>query len=200
MGCGNSMMLVTSLAMVAEIIGDDKVSVWSAFSFHPELPVCTHGTTPFRNSLRFRNVDNLPQEFPLVILLCFLHREGSQEIALTVLRIKTLYHHVFLSVPVKLSTIFHPSSILSRISVKPLKANLVNFPLDIWMFHPIISTTFTTLLHEILQFRPHPPSSSASLLYKNGWTSYGRFSEGEGGGVGEGGEWNIHKPSEGKGM
>ena len=195
MGCGNSMMLVTSLAMVAEIIGDDKVSVWSAFSFHPELPVCTHGTTPFRNSLRFRNVDNLPQEFPLVILSSSARKLHQQFYVL-----KLLYHHVFLSVPVKLSTIFHPSSILSGINVKPLKANLVNFPLDIWMFHPIISTTLTTLLHEILQFRSHPPSSSASLLYKIGWTSYSRFSEGEGGGVGEGGEWNIHKPSEGKEM
>ena len=104
MGCGNSMMLVTSLAMVAEIIGDDKVSVWSAFSFHPELPVCTHGTTPFCNSLRFRNVDNLPQEFPLVILLCFLHREGSQEIALTVLRIKTFISPCF---PLRPRQAFH---------------------------------------------------------------------------------------------
>lgn len=146
-----------------------------------DLPFLSTQSFPFVHMARHHSAILFDSETWIICLrnfrwwfyFVFLHREGSQEIALTVLRIKTFISPCF---PLRPRQAFHyfPS--------------VIHPFWDIWMFHPIISTTFTTLLHEILQFRPHPPSSSASLLYKNGWTSYGRFSEGEGGGVGEGGE------------
>lgn len=48
-------------------------------------------------------MDNLPQEFPFVILLCFF-AQGGQEIALTVLRIKTFISPCF---PLRPRQAFH---------------------------------------------------------------------------------------------
>ena len=173
-----------------------------------DLPFLSTQSFPFVHMARHHSAILFDSETWIICLrnfrwwfyFVFLHREGSQEIALTVLRIKTFISPFF---PLRPRQAFHyfPSVIHpfwdKRKALEGQSGEFSPWYLDV---SPIISTTFTTLLHEILQFRPHPHSSSASLLYKIGWTSYGRFSEGEGGGVGEGGEWNIHKPSEGKGM